>query len=314
MTKKENLIRTIQRNHPEWVPYRYDGSLTFIFPRINSRPREGGTDDWGVQWIPTHTDEGSYPKERPYLKLDQIKTFRAPNLDWEGITSDLKEKVDALSSSDTLCIARNEMLLFERAKLLLGTVECLMAYLVEPQSMHVLMDIMTDFQIKLVHAIMKSGIAGIRFTDDWGTQKSLFIHPDLWRTFVKPRLKIIYGVVKDYGGFVFQHSCGHIEEIVPDLIDLGVDVLDPCQPQSNDIFRWKKEYGDQLSFMGGLDTQRYLSFGTPDQVKSSVKKVVEIMHKGGGYIAAPSHTIRIPEANQQAMLEGIDEVNHYAGQ
>jgi uroporphyrinogen decarboxylase len=104
---------------------------------------------------------------------------------------------------------------------------------------------------------------------------------------------------------VFQHSCGHIEEIVPDLIDIGVDVLDPCQPACNDIFAWKRDFGDRLSFMGGLDTQTYLSFGTPDEVESSVRRVVGIMAAGGGYIAAPSHTITVPEANREAMLRGI---------
>lgn len=307
MTKKENLIRAIRRDNPEWIPYRYDGSLTMILPLINARPREGGVDDWGCNWIATNTEEGSYPEERAYLSIDQAETLQAPRMDWEKLTLDLKRKVTSHQREDTLVIARNEMLIFERAKLLLGTTECLMAFLTETQKMHALFDIMTEFQIDLAHAIMKSGIAGIRFTDDWGMQNSLFINPDLWRVFIKPRMKKIYDVVKIYGGFVFQHSCGHIEEIVPDLIEIGVDVLDPCQPMSNDIFRWKREYGDRLSFMGGIDTQGYLSFGTPAQIKSSVKQVVAVMGKGGGYIAAPSHTITIPKENAQAMLAGIEE-------
>ena len=114
--------------------------------------------------------------------------------------------------------------------------------------------------------------------------------------------------MKQRGGIVFQHSCGHIEEIVPDLIEIGIEVLDPCQPEANDIFKWKHDYGDQLTFMGGLDTQRYLSFGTPKEVKENVKKVLSIMGKGGGYIAAPSHTITISEENRKAMVEVIDEI------
>ena len=305
MTRKENLVRAIRRERPAWVPYRYDGSLTMLLPAINSRPRAGGVDDWGVRWIATGTEEGSYPEDRAYLRIEDVGTFRAPDLDWTAITADLKARVAQHAAEDTLIIARNEMLLFERAKYLLGTAEGLMAFLAEPERMHALLDVMTTFQIQLAHAIMKSGIGGIRFTDDWGTQNALFIHPDLWRTFIKPRQKSINDVVKQYGGYVFQHSCGHIAELVPDLIEIGVDVLDPCQPASNDIFRWKREYGERLSFMGGLDTQGYLTFGTPEEVESSVSRVAEVMARGGGYIAAPSHTITLPEANRAAMLRGI---------
>jgi uroporphyrinogen decarboxylase len=86
-------------------------------------------------------------------------------------------------------------------------------------------------------------------------------------------------------------------------------VLDPCQPAANDIFAWKSRYGDRLTFMGGLDTQGYLSFGTPDDVETAVAKVVAVMSAGGGYIAAPSHTITIPPANRAAMLRAIDNIN-----
>jgi uroporphyrinogen decarboxylase len=312
MTKKENLIRTIRRDHPEWIPYRYDGSLTMVYPLMSSRPREGGLDDWGVQWVATNTEEGSYPDERVYLSIDRPQDIHVPELDWDGITADLKKTLASHQGEDTLVIVRNEVLIFERAKLLLGTPECLMAFLTDAPKMHQLLDILTEFQIKLAHAVMKSGVAGMRFTDDWGMQNSLFIHPDQWRTFIKPRLKKIYDVVKAYQGFVFQHSCGHIDEIVPDLIEVGTDVLDPCQPKSNDIFRWKKEYGGQLSFMGALDTQGYLSFGTPEAIRTSVRQVLRIMGQGGGFIAAPSHTISLPEENKRAMEETIKEFSQEA--
>jgi hypothetical protein len=142
MTNKENLIRTIRRNRPEWVPYRYDESLTMIYPLINSRPREGGVDDWGVRWVNTHTEEGSYPEERAYLSIDHPETLRVPELDWENITANLKKRVADHQREDTLIIARNEVLIFERVKLLLGTTECLMAFLTEPQTMHALLETM----------------------------------------------------------------------------------------------------------------------------------------------------------------------------
>ena len=156
---------------------------------------------------------------------------------------------------------------------------------------------------------MRSGVSGMRFTDDWGMQRTMFISPAQWRKFIKPRIARLYEIVKGQGGLVFQHSCGHNDEIVPDLIEIGVDVLDPCQPAANNVFSWKDRYGGKLRFMGALDTHTYLSFGTPDEVRRRVAEVVPLMAAGGGYIAAPSHTIRIPEANRQAMIEAIEEFN-----
>jgi uroporphyrinogen decarboxylase len=231
-----------------------------------------------------------------------------PNTDFDLVTRELAEQIALFSDKDTLTIGYNELTLFERAELLFGTNNFLMATALEADLAGWVLDIITDYQLCLTESILKAGVSGIRFTDDWGLQTSMFISPERWRLLMKPRLKRLYAIVKKYDKIVFQHSCGHIDEIVPDLIEIGLDVLDPCQPQANDIFGWKKRYGNSLSFMGGLDTQSYLSLGNPAQVRDRVIEVVMIMAKGGGYIAAPSHTITIPEENRLAMLNALGEV------
>lgn len=309
MTKRENLLRTIRRDSPAFVPYRYDGCFTLLDPAICARPREGGLDDWGVDWIATNTDEGSYPDDKAVLTIEQAGEFRAPVTDFAEVTADLRQKVQAQAGEDTLLIVRNEAVLFERPTFLLGMTEFLMACMTNPKEVHHIFDVIADYQVQLVEAFMAAGVDAVRFTDDWGMQNSLFIHPDQWREFIKPRLKRMYDATKKHGGIVFQHSCGCIGDIVPDLIELGLDVLDPCQPQSNDIFVWKRNYGDSLCFMGGLDTQTYLPFGQPAEIREKVTEVLTVMSQGGGYIAAPSHTITLPDANRKAMLDAIDEFN-----
>jgi uroporphyrinogen decarboxylase len=309
MTVKENLLRAIRRQGPEWVPYRYDGSLTLLHPPVSARPREGGVDDWGVRWIQTTATEGSYVDEKPALLPDEIEDFRAPQTDWGEVTASLAAQVEERRGQDTLLVAYDEMVFFDRAQALLSTEELLVAMASCPERVELLLDRIGAYQKLLTRAIMRSEVAGIRFTDDWGMQSSLFIPPELWRTLIKPHLKELYAIVKEYGGLVFQHSCGHIGEIVPDLIELGLDVLDPCQPAANDIFQWKKDFGNRLSFMGGLDTQGYLSFGTPAEVRREVGQVLALMARRGGYIAAPSHTIHIPEENRLAMVGAIEEYN-----
>ena len=310
MTNRENLLRTIRCDNPRWVPHRYDGSLTLLRAKTIPRALQGGLDDWGVEWIGTDSDEGSYPDGKPILEIDDIETFEPPRTDWAAVSEDMRRQVDAKTNEDTLLIAYNEMVLYERAQLLLSTTGFLMAVALEPEKLETLLDKITDYGCSQTQAMMDAGVAGVRFTDDWGTQTALFMSPTSWRRLIKPRLKRLYDAVKDRGGLVFQHSCGHITDIVPDLIEISLDVLDPCQPAANDIFDWKRRYGDRLSFMGGLDTQGYLTFGAPDEVETKVAEVVSAMALGGGYIAAPSHTITIPEANRAAMLRAIEKINH----
>lgn len=313
MTKKENILRAIRRNDPQWVPYRYDGSLTCIKPPIVTRPVVGGLDDWGVNWIPTNDVEGSFHDGKPVLSVEEIERYGAPATNFELVTRDLRRQVKSLADKDTLVIAYDELPLFDRAQMLLGTEEFLVACASDPDRLEVLLDTIARYQEQLVASIMRSGVSGVRFTDDWGMQRTMFISPAQWRKLIKPRIARLYEIVKDQGGLVFQHSCGHIDEIVSDLIEIGVDVLDPCQPAANDVFAWKEQHGGNLCFMGALDTQTYLSFGTPDEVRRRVAEVVSRMAAGGGYIAAPSHTIRIPETNRQAMIEAIEEFNARRG-
>jgi uroporphyrinogen decarboxylase len=118
-------------------------------------------------------------------------------------------------------------------------------------------------------------------------------------------------LVKTRGKLVFHHSCGCIGAIIDDIIELKVDVLDPLQPAANDIFKLKEDYGSKICFMGGLDTQSWLSFGSEDEVYANTLKILKIMSKGGGYIAAPSHTITIPQANRDAMIKAIQDYNQH---
>jgi uroporphyrinogen decarboxylase len=309
MTNKENLLRTIRRDGPAWVPHRYDGALTLLRPKVTPRPSHDGLDDWGVGWIGTDSAEGSYPDGKPVLHIDEVDSFEPPQTDWQMVTDDLRRQVLAKQHEDTLLVAYNEMVLYERAQLLLGTTEFLTAVAMQPEKLARLLDQIAAYGQRLTQALMEAGVAGVRFTDDWGTQTALFISPPSWRRLIKPRLRILYDTVKERDGLVFQHSCGRIDDIVPDLIEIGLDVLDPCQPASNDIFAWKRRYGDRLTFMGGLDTQGYLSFDTPENVETAVAAVVSVMAAGGGYIAAPSHTITIPAANREAMLRAIESIN-----
>ena len=309
LSSRENMLRTIRRDKSQWIPYRYDRSLTALRPAVCIKKEEGGLDDWGVMWLPTKDAEGCYTDGNPVTIIDDVENFLSPDTDFNMVTEDLRQQIRSLDNKDTVIFSYCDFVLFERAQFILGTINLLIEVLKNTEKVEILLETITQYHLKLVEAMMITGIDGIRFCDDWGMQTAMFLNPDLWRKIIKPRIKRLYEIVKKYDGIVWQHSCGHIEEIIPDLIEIGVDIIDPCQPAANNVLMWKREYGKKLSFLGGIDTQSYLSFGSPEEVKAKTKEFIKFMSKDGGYIAAPSHTISFPPENKNAMIDAIDEVN-----
>jgi len=153
---------------------------------------------------------------------------------------------------------------------------------------------------------------------DFGTQRSEFMSPDMFREFYKPRFKKINDWIHQNTSWkTFYHSCGSIVRLLDDFVDMGVDILNPVQCSANgmDPVFLKEKYGDKLVFWGGgVDTQKTLPFGTPDQVKQEVLQRLEIFAKGGGYIFNAIHNIQAPTPveNILAMFEALEEYNKRA--
>jgi uroporphyrinogen decarboxylase len=130
--------------------------------------------------------------------------------------------------------------------------------------------------------------------DDIGGQQGMIMSPRTWRELIKPHLARIFAVGKAHGLWVAYHACGAIRPIIPDLIEMGLDILNPiqCNCPGMDAGDLKREYGAHLTFMGGVDTQELLPHGTAAQVRSATERLLQVMTAdGGGYILAASHTI-----------------------
>jgi uroporphyrinogen decarboxylase len=145
------------------------------------------------------------------------------------------------------------------------------------------------------------------FGDDWGHQRGLLFGAPLWRRFIKPRLALLYGAVHKADKAVLIHSCGKVQELFPSLIDLGLDVFNPFQPEVMDLGRIKSEFGADLSFYGGMSIQRILPFGTPQQVRDEARRLMDEIGRGGGFIIAPSHDMPgdVPLENKVAFIEAV---------
>ena len=163
--------------------------------------------------------------------------------------------------------------------------------------------------MKLIDIILEYPVDAVFFGDDWGQQRGLIMGPALWRKFIKPCLEKMYSRVRKAGRFVVQHSCGDIEQVYPDLIEIGLTCHQTFQPEIYDIGAVKKKYGDKLAFWGAISTQRLLPYATPEEVTAEVKRIIRVMKPGGGYIASPTHAVPgdVPCENIVAMLKAFRE-------
>lgn len=179
-----------------------------------------------------------------------------------------------------------------------------------------LLDIQTELHIKRWSMIL--GEIGdladiVCMGDDLAGQTSLIISPQMYRDLIKPRHKLIVNNIRKYTDApIYYHSCGAITKLIPDLIDIGIDILDPIQPRCLDLDKLKQDYGHQLTFYGGIDEQQTLPFGTPQDVRDEVFRRFEQVGEDGGLILGPAHWVQVdtPADNVAAMYHAIEECRY----
>ena len=137
----------------------------------------------------------------------------------------------------------------------------------------------------------------------------MLLGPELWRKFIKPRWARVYEAVHAKGKLVISHCCGSTDGIMPDIIEMGLDVLESVQPEPTGMnpYELKKKWGDKITFWGGLGSQSTIPYGTPDEIKAEVRRLCKEMGRGGGYILAPAKPLQ-PETtaeNAAAVVEAF---------
>lgn len=184
---------------------------------------------------------------------------------------------------------------------------------VQPEFVEDLLDrILHEWNLPIIEQQLALGVDGFYFADDWGTKTGLMFSPAMWRRFIKPRLAIIYQRCREAGVVVGQHSDGAVGELFPDLIEIGLQVFNPLSPSVMDPIACKKEYGHRLTFYGGIDVERTLPFGTPQEVQQEMRSRAKAMSRGGGYILQSSHTI-LEDVPMENIVAYIEEVHRMAG-
>lgn len=162
--------------------------------------------------------------------------------------------------------------------------------------------------------LAKSGADILQCGSDVATQRGPLMSPAMWRQYVFPLMRDAIRAAKKINPdiLVIYHSCGNVSSMIDGFLEAGIDILDPCQPECMDIFELKRRYGKVLTFHGGIGVQSVLPNGTPDEVKDMVRRTIDVMGEGGGYLCSSSHNLRpdIPWRNILAFVEAVREYGH----
>lgn len=213
------------------------------------------------------------------------------------------------AARDSFLVANLGWGLFERSWNLRGFENILMDAVAEPAFFEEVLDRLTALYLRFVEYTADLPVDGILFGDDWGDQRGVILGAERWRRFLKPRWARIYAAVRRRGKIVMTHSCGSVAEIIPDLIEIGLDVLESVQPEAAGMnpYELKRKWGDKIAFWGGLGSQSTIPFGTPAAIRAEVGRLRREMGKGGGYILAPAKPLQpgTPTENAVAVVEAF---------
>ncbi len=334
MTPKQRVIAALRHQPPDRVPYQvgftvparekmaaYYGDPDFtaqignhmiVVPVIRVewgvRDADGFyTDEFGLRWNRQVDADIGMPEGT--LTPDTLDDVAWPDPSEPGRFDRLGEAIE--HHPDRFVVMALDFSLFERAWGMVGLESFLLAMVDDPAFVEAVLDRVLQFNLDLLEAGLTQcpGVDAVYFGDDFGSQLGVMMGEERWRALLKPRLARQYARVRDHGTFVLIHSCGKVDALFEDFVEIGVDCFNPFQPEVIDTYQAKRDYTGRLAFWGGISIQRLLPYGTPDEVRSEVRRILADIGAAGGYIAAPSHDIPgdVPAENIAAMLDVLRE-------
>lgn len=284
-------------------------------PKENSR-----IDEWGIGYVrgsEHHFEEIVHPMAN-FSSIDELENYPWPDVTASYRRDVARNQVKEIHQKGLAVLAWPPMkggTIFETAWGLRGFEQLIFDLLSDQDFAAFLLDQITEFSISNACFFADCGVDILLTGDDFGMQDRMVISPKMWRKWFKPRYADLISNVKTVNPktLVFYHSDGMIEPIIPDLIEIGVDILNPVQPECMDPAAIKKQFGDQLAFWGTIGTQSTMPFGSPAEVKAKVKERVRTVGQGGGLLLAPTHKLEpdVPWENILAFFEAVEEYGAY---
>jgi len=274
------------------------------------------TDDWGVGWrsVPYQTKfgDGRFTEVvvHPLAEDGAMERYQPPDPTRPELYQDAARMI-AEYKSEYFIAGATVTTIFETGWALRGLDRLLMDFVERPEMAEAVLDIPFHYHLEAAKRLVEMGVDMIWTGDDVGSQTGMLISPRMWRKYLKPRMAEFFATLKRLNPEVkiAYHSDGVIDPIVGDLVEIGMDILNPLQPNCVDPARLKREYGDRISFWGSIDEQYALPFGTPEDVTREVQERLETVGRDGGLIIGPTHNVQLdtPMENFWAMMKAIKE-------
>jgi len=265
LTKRQNLIETIKGGKPDRFVDQYDPFVLIMgnpYMKKNFGVRTGNTvvNSWGVTIQFKENTPGPFPvHDEEHKVVKDITKWRevvhAPSLDFTSEEwAEFQPMVDAVDRNEYFATAMVAPGIFEQLHYLMGMDDCLINFYLEPEAMHELIDYITEWELEYAKVICENQHPdAILHHDDWGSQKSTFLSPEMFEEFILPAYKKVYGYYKEHGvEVIVHHSDSYAATLVPYMIEMGIDIFQGCL-DTNNIPELIEKYGGQISFMGGIN-------------------------------------------------------------
>jgi uroporphyrinogen decarboxylase len=269
-------------------------------------------DEWGIGWKHAADGVGANPVSHPlknWSQLDDYLRHQMPDPREPGRLTDALPTL-AKHGATKYCVGVLNLTLSERLFALRG-MECVFEdFYTHEKEIGRLCEALVEYVIGWIGDWGKTDVSAIFLGDDWGSQNALMISPAMWRRHFKEHYRRIFAEVHRWGKDVLFHSCGNISSIIADLIEVGVDILDPLQPGPLNLSEVARQFGGKVAFSGGIDDQRLEDY-SPQEVKDMVRRTIDTLGRpfGNAYMisAANSMLPSVPLENLQAMMQACHE-------
>jgi uroporphyrinogen decarboxylase len=269
------------------------------------------TDLWQVRHHKVQEGIMPFPASPPLEQPKSWRDYEWPDPNDPALYTRAKAVVAGISDRvQVILAASHRSTLLERAWKLVGMENLFTMLLSEPQKAGALLDRILEFQMGVARHYLDMGVEMASPGDDHGTQRGLLLSPQIFRAFFQPRYRRLIELYKSKDCIVSFHSCGNILELVPDLIDLGIDILNPAQATANDLEALRARTRTKMTLQGAVRSATVFE-GPPGRIKLEVKERILALAQEGGYICAPDQGLPFPAEHTKALEEAVEEYGMY---